>query len=315
MAMTEDAADPPLPIENAFTVDVEDYFHVQAFAGTIDRQNWDQYACRVVANTHAVLKLLDRAQVRGTFFVLGWVAERYPQLVRDIKKSGHEIGSHSHAHRLIYEMTPDEFRDDLRRAGEAIGSITGERVTAFRAPCFSVTSRSLWALDILAEEGYRYDSSIFPVHHDNYGIPSAERFPHRITCARGDMWEFPPSVVKFWKFNLPVAGGGYFRLYPARFSLWCLKHINRVARQPFMFYIHPWELDPDQPRLPGSLRSRFRHYQNLSTTVSKLERLLKTFRFGSLSSSLERHWAANSARSEWPVPATIGRSEVGSRAT
>ncbi len=276
-------------IQNAFTVDVEDYFQVQAFAGTIDRKQWDQYPSRVVANTHAVLRLLDDAQTRGTFFILGWVAERFPQLVRDIRKSGHEIGSHSYWHRLIYEMTPDEFRDDVRRSTEVLSSITGERVTSFRAPCFSVTRSTLWALDILAEEGFLYDSSIFPIVHDKYGIPNAERFPHHIECSNGTLWEFPPSVVRIGKYNLPVAGGGYFRLYPARFSLACLGRVNRIARQPFMFYIHPWELDPDQPRLPGSWASRFRHYQNLGSTARKLRWLLKEFRFGTQSSALAEH--------------------------
>lgn len=270
---------------NAFTVDVEDYFQVQAFAGRISRSQWESYPSRVVENTHAVLRLLDRAQVPGTFFILGWVAERFPGLVRDIHTAGHEIGSHSYWHRLIYEMTPEEFRDDLRRSTEAIGSVTGEAVVSFRAPCFSITRESLWALDILAEEGYRYDSSVFPVYHDHYGIPNAEPFPHRIECRAGTLCEFPPSVYRFWTLNLPVAGGGYFRLYPAWFSIYCLDRINRGAGEPFMFYIHPWELDPDQPRLPASLKSRFRHYQNLRTTVKKLERLLGTFRFGTLTGS------------------------------
>ena len=301
--------DPTHSPQNAFTVDVEDYFHVQSFAHNIDRSTWDSFPCRVVANTHAVLRLLDRAQARGTFFILGWVAERFPQLVRDIHSAGHEIGSHSYWHRLIYEMTPDEFRDDLRRAAEAIGAVTGERVVAFRAPCFSITRSSLWALDILAEEGYRYDSSIFPVYHDNYGIPDAERSPHRLNRASGALWEFPPSVFQFWKLNLPVAGGGYFRLYPWRLSQACLAHINRAQREPFMFYIHPWELDPDQPRLPAKLKSRFRHYQNLRTTVPKLERLLSKFRFGPLTASLNEYLSrADRAASQYedPVPAEAG---------
>ena len=272
---------------NAFTVDVEDYFQVQAFAGRIDRARWDEYPSRVVSNTHKVLRLLDRAQVQGTFFILGWVAERFPELVRDIHAAGHEIGSHSYWHRLIYEMTPEEFRDDLRRAAAAIGSVTGMPVQSFRAPCFSITGKSLWALDILAEEGYRYDSSIFPVYHDHYGIPGAERFPHRIDRHGQSLWEFPPSVCPLGKLNLPVAGGGYFRLYPAWLSIYCLRRINRVGRQPFMFYIHPWELDPDQPPLPAGLKSRFRHYQNLRTTVPKLEKLLASCRFGTMRAALE----------------------------
>jgi polysaccharide deacetylase family protein (PEP-CTERM system associated) len=280
-----------LSILNAFTVDVEDYYHVNAFSDRIDPRQWDAYESRVVANTHRVLRLLERHQVRATFFVLGWVADRHPVLVKDIQRSGHEIGCHSFWHRLIYTMTPDEFRDDLRQARRTIEDVIGQPVTAFRAPCFSVTARSLWALDILVEEGFRYDSSIFPVHHDNYGIPGAERFPYAIEGRQGTLHEFPPSVYPLWNYNLPVAGGGYFRLYPLRLSLHWLGRINRVDRQPFMFYIHPWEVDPDQPRLAGSLRSRFRHYQNLRSTEPKLDRLLQTFAFGTLTDVL----AANSS--------------------
>jgi polysaccharide deacetylase family protein (PEP-CTERM system associated) len=302
-------------IVNALTVDVEDYYQVQSFA--IDPRRWDDYESRVVANTHRVLRLFDEHQVRATFFILGWVAERFPRLVRDIHASGHEIGCHSHRHRLIYEMTPDEFADDLARATSAVGTVTGEPVVAFRAPTFSITQKSLWALDVLIEQGYRYDSSVFPVYHDNYGIPGAPRFPYRI--AKGDatgggekgtgafcaehpqglagkrclspllapgLVEFPPSVYRFLGYNLPVSGGGYFRLYPTGLSTYCLRRINRRHGQPFMFYFHPWELDPDQPRLPGSLKSRFRHYQNLARTETKLRRLLATFPFGPMSQSL-----------------------------
>ncbi|MHC4401508.1 MAG: XrtA system polysaccharide deacetylase [Planctomycetota bacterium] len=269
-------------MRNAFTVDVEDYFHVQSFADRIDPETWDQYESRVVANTERVLKMLDDRQVFGTFFVLGWVADRFPGLVRRIHDAGHEIGCHSYWHRLIYEMTPEEFRGDVRQAKNVIEQITGEPVTAFRAPSFSITARSLWALEVLIEEGFRYDSSIFPVYHDKYGIPDAERFPHRIETEQGALWEFPPSVHRLWKWNLPVAGGGYFRLYPLGLSMRLLGRINRVEKEPFMFYIHPWELDPEQPRLPGSLRSRFRHYQNLGTTASKLDGLLKRFRMAPL---------------------------------
>jgi polysaccharide deacetylase family protein (PEP-CTERM system associated) len=273
-------------IINAFTVDVEDYFHVQAFAGTIRRDQWDDYESRVVKNTHRILRLLDNSQTQGTFFMLGWVADKHPSLVRDIQKSGHEIGCHSYWHRLIYEMSPDEFRSDLRQAGEAIEQITAQPVTAFRAPCFSITQQSLWALDILIEEGYRYDSSLFPVRHDTYGIPNAKRFPFCHEGSQGALLEFPLSVRRLWKYNVPSSGGGYFRLYPFRLTLHCLRHINQHEKNPFVFYVHPWEIDPDQPRMPASLRSRFRHYQNLRSTESKLKRLLKTFRFGTLSESL-----------------------------
>lgn len=315
------ANSPAEQITNALTVDVEDYFHVQAFAKYIDRRDWDHYPSRVVANTHRILRMLHDRQVRGTFFILGWVADRHPDLVKDIQHDGHEVGCHSYHHRLIYEMTPDEFRADLKRATEIIGSITGDPVNSFRAPSFSITEESLWALDILAEEGYRHDSSIFPVHHDAYGIPGADRFPHAIQRPAGTLYEFPPSVHRLWKYNLPVAGGGYFRLYPLSLTLYCLRQINRRHNQPFVFYLHPWELDPGQPRLPlphssrrdapdeelpplglngktetpGYLKhriqtwkSRFRHYQNLQTTQTKFTRLLQSFVFASVRETFQR---------------------------
>jgi polysaccharide deacetylase family protein (PEP-CTERM system associated) len=273
-------------IVNAFTVDVEDYFHVQAFAGCVRPNQWDDYESRVVKNTHRILRHLDDHQVRGTFFILGWVAEKHPSLVREIQKSGHEIGCHSYQHRLIYEMTPEEFRDDLRQAGGVIEHITAEAVTAFRAPSFSITQQSLWALDILIEEGYRYDSGLFPIRHDTYGIPNAKRFPFHYAGSNGTLLEFPLSIRRIWKYSFPVAGGGYFRLYPIRLTLHCLRHINQYEKNPFVFYMHPWEIDPDQPRIKASRRSQFRHYQNLRSTESKLNRLLKSFRFGTLSESL-----------------------------
>ncbi len=275
-------------IVNAFTVDVEDYYQVSAFADRIDRRQWDRFESRVVANTHRVLRLLDRCQTRGTFFILGWVAERHPDLVRDIQRSGHEIGCHSYSHRLIYEMTPDDFRADLRRANDAIGSVTGTAMTAYRAPSFSITNQSLWAIDILIEEGIRHDSSVFPVHHDRYGIPGAPRFPNIIERPSGQLLEFPPTVCAMGPLKIPVSGGGYFRLFPYWFTAYGLAKVNRRERQPGMFYIHPWELDPDQPRLPGSLRSRFRHYQNLKSTESKLEKLLRRFSWDSMEEVLRQ---------------------------
>ncbi len=271
---------------NAFTVDVEDYFQVGAFADRIPTSSWDDFDGRVDRNTRSILDLLDKHQVRGTFFILGWTAQRYPDLVRDIQRGGHEIGSHSYWHQLIYEMTPEEFADDLRQSCRVIEEITGEPVRLFRAPSFSITSRSLWALDLLAESGIEYDSSIFPVHHDRYGIPDAEPFPYRLDTHHGGLWEFPPSVYRVAnRVNLPVAGGGYFRLYPAAVTLGCIKRINRSGH-PFMFYIHPWEVDPDQPRLPCGLRSRFRHYQNLGSTYRKLDRLLSEIEFGTMTDAL-----------------------------
>ena len=274
------------PILNAFTVDVEDYFHVAAFADQIATSDWNDYESRVVGNTHRMLRLLDVYGVRGTFFILGWVADKYPTLVKDIQKSGHEIGCHSFWHQLVYEMTPDSFREDLRQASQAIEQTTSDRVRAYRAPSFSITTKSLWALDILIEEGFQIDASIFPIRHDRYGIPNAERFPHEIRRNAGRIREFPASVHRVWKMNLPVAGGGYFRLYPAALSLRWLGMINKRHARPFVFYVHPWELDPQQPVMRGSFRSRWRHYQNLHTTEPKLHRLLREFRFGTLSEAL-----------------------------
>lgn len=271
------------PILNALTIDVEDYYHVSAFEDRIDRRDWDRFPSRVVPNTHRLLELLGRRGVHATFFVLGWVARRFPELVREIAAAGHEVGSHSYWHRLIYRMTPAEFRADLKESRVVLENILGRPVTAYRAPSFSITRESLWALDILAEEGFRCDSSIHPIWHDRYGIPDANRLPHAV---RGDLWEFPPAVLRLGKLNLPVSGGGYFRLYPIHWTAACLQWINRRAGSPVMFYVHPWELDPGQPRLPGSMGTRFRHYIHLASTARKLEWLLDHFSFGTLSQSL-----------------------------
>ena len=274
------------PLINAMTVDVEDYFHVSAFAQTVSVKDWDALPSRVVANTHKLLTLLDRHQTRGTFFVLGWVATRYPLLVRDIQRAGHEIGCHSQWHRLVYDLSPEEFRADLVQSRDVLQDITGEPVTSYRAPSFSITRRSVWALDVLASEGFTSDSSIYPVYHDRYGYPEADPAIHQIDTPSGLLDEFPGAAIRMCGLRLPVSGGGYFRMYPARFSRLCLRHLLSQTGQPFMFYIHPWEVDPDQPRLPGSLRSRFRHYQNLASTERKLDWLLPQFRFGSMSDSI-----------------------------
>jgi len=278
-----------MDIVNAFTVDVEDYFQVSAFENDIRRDQWDQFESRVVANTKRILELLARHDVRATFFVLGWVARQYPELVREIHSAGHEIGSHSFWHRLIYTQTPDEFRTDLRQSRDLLADIIGEPITAYRAPSFSITRQSLWALDILAEEGFRIDSSVFPIYHDRYGIPNAKPRIHQITTSAGPLWEFPPSIFRIAGLNLPVGGGGYFRLYPLWCTICCLSAVNRKARQPFMFYIHPWEVDAEQPRLgAGSRMSRFRHTVNLSRTERKLDALLRGFHFGPLCDMIEQ---------------------------
>jgi succinoglycan biosynthesis protein ExoA len=279
----------PLPAPlNALTVDVEDYYHVSAFDYCVSRGDWPRMESRVEANTHRLLDRLADANVRGTFFILGWLAERQPQLVRAIRAAGHEIGCHSYAHRLIYQQTPEEFRADLRRGIRVLEHILGERITAYRAPSFSITRQSLWALDILIEEGITLDSSIYPTHHDRYGIPGTPLTPHRIDRPVGSLWEFPPPVQRFLSYPLPAGGGGYFRLYPYALSRLLLRRINAAGR-PFAAYLHPWELDPDQPRLrPGRLRA-FRHYVNIARTEDRLNCLLHDFNFGTLSESLARY--------------------------
>jgi polysaccharide deacetylase family protein (PEP-CTERM system associated) len=270
---------------NALTIDVEDYYHVSGFESCVSRSDWDAYPSRVEPATHRLLALLREAGVRATFFVLGWIAERRPELVRAIRREGHEIGCHSFWHHLIYRQTPDEFRADLHAARVVIEDAIGEPVTAYRAPSFSITRDSRWALDILIEEGFTLDSSIYPIHHDRYGLPGTSPEPHAIERPAGRLWEFPPPVCKVLGWSFPVGGGGYFRLYPASLTRLGLRHINAQGR-PFCFYLHPWEIDPDQPRLsPGALRA-FRHYVNLRRTEPRLRQLLRDFRFGTLSEAL-----------------------------
>ena len=281
-------------ILNAFTVDVEDYFQVSAFEKHIDREDWEKYPHHVEDNTQRILDIMAENDVQGTFFVLGWVASKYPQLVRKISDAGHELASHSYWHRLVYEMTPDEFREDLRMSKQAIEDAAGVSVDCYRAPSFSITKTSIWALDILVEEGFRCDSSIFPIVHDRYGIPGAKTGIHQIETAAGPLWEFPPSIRKLGKLNLPISGGGYFRLYPYFFTENSFRAVNKNGNRPFMFYIHPWEIDPSQKRMSfASPSTRFRHYINLKTTHKKLQRLLKGFRFGRISDVLQQHVASS----------------------
>src|SRR5688572_10604872 len=264
------------------TVDVEDYYHVSVFEGSVPRNQWESLESRVVRNTERLLDLFDEHAVRGTFFVLGLVAERYPDLVRSIAGRGHELASHGYAHRLVYDQTPDAFREDVRRAKDLIESAGAQPVRGYRAPSFSVTRRSMWALDVLLEEGYTYDASIFPIRHDRYGIPDAPRWPHSIERGRGRIFEVPGSTVRIGSTNLPVAGGGYFRILPYAWTRWGIARVNATERQPAIFYLHPWEIDPDQPRLPAGWLGRFRHYRNLQAAEPRLRRLLVDFSFGPL---------------------------------
>jgi polysaccharide deacetylase family protein (PEP-CTERM system associated) len=274
------------PVVNAMTVDVEDYFQVSAFEHYVARDRWDQFESRVCRNTERLLTLFDEAGIKATFFVLGWVGERFPQLVRQIAAGGHEIASHSYAHRLAYELTPTEFREDLRRAKSVLENACGLPVLGYRAPSYSVTRQSMWVLDILVEEGYLYDASIYPIIHDRYGIPDAPRHRHRIARESGEIWELPGSTVRHLGQNLPIGGGGYFRLLPYAWTRRGIRRVNGRERKPVIFYVHPWEIDPDQPRIHASVLSRVRHYRNLSETESRLRRLMSEFRFGPVTSLL-----------------------------
>ena len=269
-------------VKNAMTIDVEDYFHVSNFEHVVDRGSWATRESRVEANTDRLLGMFDAAGVTATFFVLAWVAERVPALVRRIAAAGHEVASHGYGHRLIYDQTAEVFRDDVRRAKGLLEDTSGQRVDGYRAPSFSVTARSMWALDVLIEEGYTYDSSIFPVHHDRYGIPDAERHAGVVSRAAGSIVEVPASTVRMAGVNWPVGGGGYFRLLPYGWTRWGLRRVNDVERAPAVFYLHPWEVDPDQPRLTAPALARYRHYHNLADTAPRLERLMREFPFGTM---------------------------------
>ncbi len=285
-------------ILNALTIDVEDYYQVSGFERHIARDRWGEYESRVVVNTERILDLLSSYSVSATFFVLGWVAERFPQLVRAIGAAGHEIGSHSYWHRLVYQQTPDQFRDDLLYSRRVLEEAGGAAVTAYRAPSFSITKQSLWALEILAAEGFTIDSSIFPIFHDRYGIPDARPHVHELETSAGPLWEFPASTERLAGVNWPVSGGGYFRLYPFGVTRRFLRRIN-ARGEPFMFYFHPWEIDAAQPRLQaGSRAGRWRHYLNLDGTQQKLELLLQEFRFGTISRSIAENRGDADRRTE-----------------
>lgn len=263
---------------NALSVDVEDYFQVQAFRGSVAPDSWAGRPSRVVANTRRLLELLARHRVRATFFVLGWVAEREPALVRAIAAAGHEVACHGYSHQPIYEQSPEVFARETARAKQVLEEQVQRPVLGYRAASWSITRASTWALDIIARLGFAYDSSVFPVRHDYYGLPGAQRFIHQHHTTAGPLSEFPPSTVRLGPLTLPVGGGGYFRLYPYCVTRAGLNRINREGH-PFMFYLHPWEIDPQQPRLSGPWRSRLRHYLNLERCEGRLERLLGDFRF------------------------------------
>jgi polysaccharide deacetylase family protein (PEP-CTERM system associated) len=264
---------------NAMTVDVEDYFQVSAFERHIRREDWDRLECRVERNTERILALFDSRGVRATFFMLGWLAERYPQLVRRIVDGGHELASHGYSHVRVTQQQPGQFRGDVSRTKKLLEDISGVPVRGYRAASYSIGASNLWALDVLREVGYDYSSSIYPIHHDLYGWPAAPRFAfhHRET----GLIEIPVTTVEFFERKFPCGGGGYFRLFPYAVSRWALRRVNRHDREPCVFYFHPWEIDADQPRQKNlGLKTRFRHYLNLGRMEQRLARLLEDFRWG-----------------------------------
>ncbi len=265
-------------IDNALTIDVEDYFQVSAFAPHIDRANWDSCECRVERNVGRILEMLAAKDVRATFFTLGWIAERYPQLVRRIVDAGHEIASHGYGHERASDLTESAFMQDITRSKALLEDLCGAEVRGYRAPSFSIGEGNLWAFDCLAQAGYRYSSSIYPIRHDHYGMPDAPRFAHEV---RPGLLEVPITTLRMFNRNMPSSGGGYFRLLPYPLSRWMLGRVNRQDAQSGVFYFHPWEIDVDQPRVPGiSSKTRFRHYVNINRMEQRLGRLLGDFSWG-----------------------------------
>ncbi len=264
-------------ISNALTVDVEDYFQVSALAPHIARSRWDSMPCRVEGNVDRILQLLGDRKSHATFFTLGWIAERYPGLVRRIVEGGHELASHGYGHLRATDQSPAELAADIGSAKKILEDIGGTRVDGYRAPSFSIGATNLWAFDTIAAAGYRYSSSVYPVHHDHYGMPEAPRFPYRTASG---VLEIPVTTTTIFGRNVPAGGGGYFRLAPYRVSRWAIRRVNESDRQPAIFYLHPWEIDPGQPRIAGvGLKTRFRHYVNLHRTDARLQRLLSDFRW------------------------------------
>ncbi len=275
-------------VAHAMTIDVEDYYHVAAFGDVIAPSEWSKWPSRVEHNTQRLLSLFDDSSIKATFFVLGWVAERYPVLIKEIASQGHEIASHGYSHQLIYTQSQQTFRDETAKSKQILEDLIGAPVTGYRAASYSITQQSLWALDILGDLGFTWDSSIFPVHHDRYGIASSPKQPYIISTNGGDqITEFPLTTAKLFGQSIPAAGGGYFRQYPYALSRWLFDRASEQSTVPQIFYLHPWEIDPDQPRIPGaSAFSRFRHYTNLHRCEARLKQLLADFNFSTVSNSL-----------------------------
>jgi polysaccharide deacetylase family protein (PEP-CTERM system associated) len=265
---------------NALTFDVEEYFHAEAFASVVRPERWSTLESRVVSATERLLDLVAETGTSATFFVLGWVAEQHPGLIRAIHARGHEVACHGYGHQMITRLSRSQFAADVQRGKAAVEHAIGAEVIGYRAPTFSVVRETLWSLEVLAEAGFRYDSSIFPIVHDRYGIPDATRFPHRLAAGPGaEITEFPLSTVAWLGWRVPVAGGGYFRLLPYAVTRLALRHLNEREGQAAIMYLHPWEIDPGQPRLPIGWATRIRHSVNTASTESKMRRLLRDFRF------------------------------------
>lgn len=277
-------ARPHVPL-HCLTFDVEEHFQVNAFDSAARRRTWASEESRVERSTEKVLELLARHRYRATFFVLGWVAERHAKLIERIAAAGHEVASHGYAHELVTRLSPDAFREDVRTAKKILEDVIGAPVTGYRAPTFTIMPETRFALEVLVQEGYRWDSSVVPVVHDVYGWPGANPYPHRIETPSGPLWEVPPSTFGVPGARIAVGGGGHFRLYPYPLVRALLRRIEAKG-QPIVFYLHPWELDPEQPRMRGSWLSRFRHYHNLDQVESRLERLFDDFRFAPVREAL-----------------------------
>ena len=263
------------PLVNALTIDVEDYFQVSAFAPHVERGHWDHMPCRVERNVDLVLALLRESGTKATFFTLGWIAERYPKLVTTITAEGHEIASHGYGHHRASEQSPEAFLSDIRLAKHVLEDVTGHEVKGYRAPSFSIGRGNPWAFDCLHRAGYKYSSSVYPVRHDHYGMPDAPRFSFE---SHPGLLELPVTTCRVFQTNLPAGGGGYFRLMPYKFSKWMIHRVNRIDKKPAVFYFHPWEVDPEQPRVPGvGRKTQFRHYVNLHRTEPRLRQLLTDF--------------------------------------
>lgn len=287
-------------MRNALTIDLEDYYHVSAFRHSVSQEQWNSRESRVERNTDLLLEWFDEAGLKATFFTLGWVAEHNPSVIRRVVEQGHEIACHSLRHRIVYEMTPQEFREDTRQAKTLLEDVSGQAVRGYRAPSFSITADSQWAFEILAELGFTYDSSIFPVKHVDYGMPNAPRFPFRVDTNFGPIVEFPLPTLSLGSARSPLGGGAYLRLLPYRYTRWGIRYINRHEKQPVCIYLHPWEIDTEQPRMDGGLTARARHYLGLRGTGAKLRRLLNELEFCPLGVLIDQLGLAEPALSRLP---------------